>query len=124
MTAGVDTSFSTESSSRGAERVRLFAQPAVVLLIVAGVLIWVFASDLSATEKETLNAAGLLAALRISSLAGITAAISAPVSAAFWGRIDLVVLFLALALVVLWKHRDNIDRLLSGTEPRIGKKRD
>ena len=67
---------------------------------------------------------GLLAALRISSLAGITAAIGAPVSAAFWGRIDLVLLFLALALVVLWKHRDNIDRLLSGTEPRIGKKRD
>ena len=67
---------------------------------------------------------GLLAALRISSLAGITAAIGAPVSAAFWARIDLVLLFLALALVVLWKHRDNIDRLLSGTEPRIGKKRD
>lgn len=66
---------------------------------------------------------GLLAALRISSLAGITAAISAPVSAAFWGRIDLVLLLVALALVVLWKHRDNIDRLLSGTEPRIGKKR-
>jgi len=66
---------------------------------------------------------GLLAALRISSLAGMTAAISAPVSAAFWGRIDLVLLLLALALIVLWKHRDNVDRLLSGTEPRIGKKR-
>jgi len=64
MTAAVDTGFSTESSSRGAERVRLFAQPAAVLLIVAGVLIWVFTSDLTATEKETLNAAGLFAALR------------------------------------------------------------
>jgi acyl phosphate:glycerol-3-phosphate acyltransferase len=64
---------------------------------------------------------GLLAALRISSLAGMTAAISAPVSAAYWGRIDLVLVLLALALIVLWKHRDNIDRLLSGTEPRIGK---
>ncbi|MFE6609813.1 ABC transporter permease [Amycolatopsis sp. NPDC057786] len=64
MTATVDTGFSTESSSRSAERVRLFAQPAAVLLIVAGVLIWVFASDLTATEKETLNVAGLLAALR------------------------------------------------------------
>jgi acyl phosphate:glycerol-3-phosphate acyltransferase len=64
----------------------------------------------------------LLAALRISSLAGITAAISAPVSAAFWGRFDLVLPLLALAMVVLWKHRDNIDRLLSGTEPRVGKK--
>jgi glycerol-3-phosphate acyltransferase PlsY len=39
------------------------------------------------------------------------------------GRIDLVLLLLALALIVLWKHRENIDRLLSGTEPRIGKKR-
>ncbi|AQR74766.1 glycerol-3-phosphate 1-O-acyltransferase PlsY [Sphingomonas sp. LM7] len=67
---------------------------------------------------------GLLAGLRISSLAGITAAISAPVSAAFWGRIDLVLPLLALALIVLWKHRENIDRLLSGTEPRVGKTRD
>jgi glycerol-3-phosphate acyltransferase PlsY len=67
---------------------------------------------------------GLLGALRISSLAGMTAAISAPVSAAFWGRIDLVLLLLALALIVLWKHRDNIERLLNGTEPRIGKKSD
>lgn len=67
---------------------------------------------------------GLLGVLRISSLAGMTAAISAPVSAAFWGRIDLVLLLLALAMIVLWKHRDNIERLLNGTEPRIGKKRD
>lgn len=67
---------------------------------------------------------GLLGALRISSLAGMTAAISAPVSAAFWGRIDLVLLLLALAMIVLWKHRENIERLLNGTEPRIGKKSD
>lgn len=66
---------------------------------------------------------GMLAVLRISSLAGMTAAVSAPVSAAFFGRLDLVPLFLALALIVLWKHRENIERLLSGTEPRIGKKR-
>jgi acyl phosphate:glycerol-3-phosphate acyltransferase len=66
---------------------------------------------------------GLLAALRISSLAGMTAAISAPVSAAYFGRVDIVLLLLALALIVLWKHRENIDRLLSGTEPRIGSKR-
>lgn len=65
---------------------------------------------------------GLLGALRISSLAGITAAISAPVATAFWGRIDLVLPLLALALIVLWTHRENIDRLLSGTEPRVGKK--
>ncbi len=64
---------------------------------------------------------GLLAALRISSLAGMSAAISAPVSAAFFGRIDLVLLLLALTMIVLWKHRANIDRLLNGTEPRVGR---
>jgi glycerol-3-phosphate acyltransferase PlsY len=64
----------------------------------------------------------LLALLRVSSLAGMAAAASAPVSAAFFGRGELVLLLLALALIVIWKHRANIDRLLSGTEPRVGEK--
>ena len=29
---------------------------------------------------------------------------------------------LTLALIVLWRHHENIGRLLDGTEPRIGKK--
>ncbi|WP_380788152.1 glycerol-3-phosphate 1-O-acyltransferase PlsY [Sphingomonas sp. R86521] len=66
---------------------------------------------------------GLLAVLRISSVAGMVAAISAPVAAAAFGRFDLVLLLLALAAIVVWKHRDNIARLLSGTEPRLGKPR-
>ena len=65
---------------------------------------------------------GVLAMVRISSVAGMSAAISAPVSAAYFGRIPLVLLLLALALVVLWKHRENIDRLFAGTEPRVGSK--
>ncbi|QNA85716.1 glycerol-3-phosphate 1-O-acyltransferase PlsY [Sphingomonas sp. So64.6b] len=65
---------------------------------------------------------GLLAALRVSSLAGMAAAVSAPVAAAFFEQFDIVLLLLALALLVLWKHRANIDRLLDGTEPRIGRK--
>ncbi|MEC3982113.1 ABC transporter permease [Amycolatopsis sp. H20-H5] len=63
MTAAVDIGFSTESTSKRAERVRLFAQPAVVLVVVAAVLIWVFSSDLTATEKETLNSSSLFSAL-------------------------------------------------------------
>ena len=62
----------------------------------------------------------MLALLRISSMAGLAAAISAPVSAALFQRFDLVLLFLALALIVVWKHRANIDRLIAGTEPRVG----
>jgi len=62
----------------------------------------------------------LLALVRISSVAGMVAAISAPVSAAFFGRFDIVLLLLALALLVMWKHRANIERLIAGTEPRVG----
>ena len=64
---------------------------------------------------------GLLAGLRISSVAGMAAALSAPFAAALFGRFDLVLLLLALALIVLWKHRENVDRLFAGTEPRIGR---
>lgn len=66
---------------------------------------------------------GLLAGMRISSVAGMAAALSAPFAAALFGRFDLVLLLLALALIVLWKHRENIERLFSGTEPRIGSNR-
>ena len=60
------------------------------------------------------------ATLRYSSVGGMLAAISAPVSAAAFGRFDLVPLFLGLTIVLLWKHRGNIMRLLTGTEPRVG----
>ena len=64
---------------------------------------------------------GLLAGLRISSVAGMAAAVSALVAAAMLGLFDLVPLLLALALLVIWKHRENISRLLAGTEPRVGR---
>ena len=58
----------------------------------------------------------------MTAVAGMAAAISAPVAAALWGRFDLVMLLLALGLLVIWKHGDNIERLLAGTEPRIGRR--
>ena len=64
---------------------------------------------------------GLLVATRLSSLAGIAAAASAPVAAALFDRFDLVLPLIALALVVMWKHGANIDRLIEGKEPRIGR---
>ena len=65
---------------------------------------------------------GMLIALRISSASGMAAAASAPVSAAVAGERDLFPMLLAFALLVVWKHRDNIRRLQDGTEPRIGKR--
>ncbi len=67
---------------------------------------------------------GMLAAFRISSLAGLTAAMLLPVGAALLGRFDLAVLHLGLGLLVIWKHRDNLERLIAGTEPRVGRPRD
>ncbi|MBB4152651.1 glycerol-3-phosphate acyltransferase PlsY [Sphingomonas jinjuensis] len=65
---------------------------------------------------------GLLATVRISSVAGMAAAVSAPVAAAAFGRFDLVALLIGLALIVVWKHGANIERLLAGTEPKVGRK--
>lgn len=65
---------------------------------------------------------GLLASVRISSVAGMAAAVSAPVGAAVFGRFDLVMLLLAMTAIVLWKHAENIERLVNGGEPRIGRK--
>ena len=64
---------------------------------------------------------GMLALLRYSSVGGMAAAVAAPVAAAVMGRFDLVLLLIAFALMVLWKHRANIDRLIAGTEPRVGR---
>jgi glycerol-3-phosphate acyltransferase PlsY len=63
----------------------------------------------------------LLATLRISSLAGMTAAVTAPI-VAFALHSSYVPLLLGFAMLVLWKHRENILRLRKGTEPRIGSK--
>jgi glycerol-3-phosphate acyltransferase PlsY len=66
---------------------------------------------------------GLLLALRISSVAGMTAAASAPITAAVLGNMALVPLLLGFALLIIWKHQENIRRLLKGEEPRVGKKK-
>jgi len=63
---------------------------------------------------------GLLLLTRYSSLAGMSAGLLSPLVAALLGRFDLALLFLGLALLVLWKHRGNLDRLIAGTEPRVG----
>jgi glycerol-3-phosphate acyltransferase PlsY len=62
----------------------------------------------------------LLATIRISSVAGMAAAVSAPITAAVLGNETLFPMLLGFALLVLWTHRENILRLKKGTEPRIG----
>jgi glycerol-3-phosphate acyltransferase PlsY len=72
-----------------------------------------------------LGAAGvwlaMLALTRYSSLAGMTMALAAPVIAALVGRFDLSLLLLGFGLLIVFKHRSNLDRLMSGNEPRVGR---
>ena len=60
---------------------------------------------------------------RISSVGGICAALSAPIAALALGQAALFQPLAAMAAIVLWKHRPNIQRLLKGQEPRVGSSR-
>jgi acyl phosphate:glycerol-3-phosphate acyltransferase len=62
----------------------------------------------------------MLAIFRISSVAGMSAAVSAPLAALATGHPEHALVLALLALLVLWLHRANIARLRSGTEPRVG----
>jgi glycerol-3-phosphate acyltransferase PlsY len=64
---------------------------------------------------------GALVITRISSIAGILAALSAPIAAAMFDKDGYFPMLLGFTLLVVWRHRENIARLRAGKEPRIGK---
>ncbi len=95
---------------RGGKGVATLLGVLLVLLPIAGLIyaaVWV----------------AMMVILRISSVAGMAAAVSAPVSAAIFSVQSLFPLLLGFALLVLWKHRGNMFRLRAGTEPRVGRKK-
>ena len=60
---------------------------------------------------------------RRSSLAALVTAILMPILA--WAlnyQVSEVIILALLTLLVLWRHKTNIQRLLDGTEPKIGQK--
>ena len=65
----------------------------------------------------------VMAATRISSLGGMSAAVAAPIAAAATGRETLVPVLVGSALIVLYLHRENIARLRAGAEPKVGGKK-
>lgn len=67
---------------------------------------------------------GTVLLLRISSLGGMLGAVSAPVAALAFGHSVYAVGLAGLAVIVLWRHRENIARLRAGTEPRVGGKKE
>ncbi len=63
----------------------------------------------------------LIAALtRYSSLSALIASLAAPITLFLLGQPEAACLFTVLTIMIWIKHRANIARLMSGTEPRIG----
>lgn len=61
---------------------------------------------------------------KVSSLAALTATIAAPVAASFFmPHVSWVWSTVAIALLVLFRHKSNISNLLKGKEGKIGEKR-
>jgi glycerol-3-phosphate acyltransferase PlsY len=66
---------------------------------------------------------GMLAITRISSLAGMSAAVAAPIAAIWLEEWMVVPALVVIAIIVLVLHRENIARLGVGTEPKVGGKK-
>lgn len=66
---------------------------------------------------------GMFALTRISSLSALCAAVGVPVGAYFLGETEFAVhVLIGLSVLVFWRHKANIQRLIAGTEPKFGKK--
>ena len=65
---------------------------------------------------------GLLAITRISSLAGMAAVVATAIAAWFMDVRTFAIVMTLIAVLVLWLHRENIKRLMAGTEPKVGQK--
>ena len=61
--------------------------------------------------------------LRYSSLASLVAAVFAPFyQVLIWGTGPIALVALVMALLLVWRHRANIARLVAGTESRLGRR--
>lgn len=96
---------------KGGKGVATMLGVALALLPVAGLvfaIVWVGAALLT----------------RYSSVGGMLAAASTPITAALIERWDAAALFAGMAILVLVMHRENIARLLAGTESKIGARKE
>ncbi len=62
----------------------------------------------------------LLAIFRISSLSGMAAVVAATAAAALFGFPQFFPVLAAIAVLIIYLHRENIGRLMKGEEPKVG----
>ena len=59
---------------------------------------------------------------KTSSLSALVASVVVPVALALMGFCELAIVAGLMTLLIFWKHRANIRRLIAGEEPKIGAK--
>lgn len=59
---------------------------------------------------------------RYSSMGALVASLASPLALLLLQRIDAAILFALLAALLWYKHRGNINRLINGTETKIGQR--
>ena len=83
----------------------------------AGIL---FAFSLPVGLTALVAWAGMFAVTRVSSIGALAASIAAPVAAwYFLGGGPYTAVILAMTVLLVWRHRANIRKLLAGTEGRV-----
>lgn len=70
----------------------------------------------------SLTWVGTALLFRMSSLSALTAALLSPLYGYYFFGPALAILALSMSILIFIRHKENIQRLLKGEEPRIGKK--
>ena len=65
----------------------------------------------------------VLALVRISSVAGMSAVVAAAIAAAAFGYEQFIPVLAVIAGLIIFLHRQNIQRLIAGEEPKVGSKK-
>jgi glycerol-3-phosphate acyltransferase PlsY len=82
--------------------------------------IWIGLAPLSVAPILLLVFLVVLTVSRIVSLASISAAFAMPIVVALCSYEQFFLVALAMAALVVWRHRENIGRLAAGSEPALG----
>ena len=84
-----------------------------------GILLGLHAPTMIVTALIWLATAAIS---RFSSLSALIASAATPLLLYAWGHVQIAELFLLLTIILWFRHRSNIQRLISGTEGRINTK--
>ena len=93
---------------RGGKGVATFLGATIALSFIIGIIccfVWLFVAVVR----------------KMSSLASLTSSASAPIAAIFLNHPNTILLLILLMSIVFFRHKQNIDRIIKGVEPKIGK---